>query len=278
MALTAEQHLIRQYRQAAKRLRQQMIADLRDERIGTFVYRRRQLEAIRRDLTRLGQRTRLASIEAIAAGYDRGAAIADVVSGRITAGEVATARYAFSGTHARPARVLAENMAGRLDQARAFVGRRVDDVYRRAALETVTQGVIAGDTRRDVARALERRLVRDGATGFVDRAGRQWQLDTYAEMVARTTTREAMSAGTQQRMAETGQQLITISDHSTDTDICQKYEGKTFALPGQTVEGYDTIDQLPPFHPRCLHVATPAADNLEALLRQLGVASETGAG
>jgi hypothetical protein len=88
-------------------------------------------------------------------------------------------------------------------------------------------------------------------------------------MVARTTTREAMSAGMQGRMRETGQQLITISSHNTSTPLCQEYEGKTFALPDTVVEGYDTIDTLPPFHPNCLHVATPAEGNVERFLAAL---------
>ena len=277
MALTAEQQLIRMYQRTAKRLRAQIAADLRDDRIGTAIYRRRQLLAIRAEMKALGIATRAAPIEVVAAGYDRGAAIADVVAGRISARDALSARYAFSGTHVRAPRVIAENIVGKLDQMREVVGRRAEDVYRRAALEIVGEGVIAGDTRRETSRVLERRLIRDGVTGFVDRAGRNWQLDTYAEMVVRTTTREAMTAGTRARMTETGQDLVTISDHATDTEICQEFEGKTYSLTGST-EGYDVLPQAPPFHPRCLHVMTPAADNLERVLMALGVSADTGAG
>lgn len=272
--MTPEQQLIVLYRQAAKRLRVQMQADLRDENIGSLIWRRRRLQAINVELAALGQRTRTAPIDAVAAAYDRGAGIVEIVAGRATVRDVVSGKvsYAFVGSHRRPALILADNLTSRLEDARVMVGRRVEDVYRRAGLQAVAEGVAGGQTRRETSRALERRLVRDGVTGFVDRRGAQWQLDTYAEMVARTTTREAMSAGTAQRMRETGQQLVHIPSHNTDCEICQAYEGQTWALPGETVDGYDTIDQLPPFHPRCLHVAAPASENLSAMLSRLGVA------
>lgn len=272
MPLTAEQQLIRLYRAAATQLRKQIRDDLRDGRIGSAVWRQRQVRAIRQQLEQLGERTRATPVEIIATGYDRGAQIVDRIAGR--AGAVA---YAFHGAHRRPALALAENLAHGLDGARAVVGRRVEDVYRRAALEVVGTNVAASATRRETSAALERRLIRDGVTGFVDRRGAQWQMDTYVEMVTRTTTREAMTEGTRRRMLETDQDLVTISTHGTEDDLCQQYEGNTYSLTGKT-PGYDVLDQAPPFHPRCLHVMTPAAENLDAMLRGLGVAAETGAG
>lgn len=264
--LTPEQALIRLHRAAAQRLRIQLRTALQSQAIGTAVYRKRQLEEVQRQLAALGQRTRRTPIELVAAGYDRGARIVDIAANR-----QASAAYAFSGAHQHPAEVLADNIASRVTGARQLVGRRVDDVFREAALQSVGQGVLAGETRRETSAALVDRLVKEGVTGFVDRRGAQWQLDTYAEMVARTTTREAVSAGTANRMRETGQQLITISFHMTRCEICGPYEGNTYALPGEEVDGYETIDQLPPFHPNCLHVATPAGANMDALLAELGV-------
>jgi hypothetical protein len=264
--LSPEQALIRLYRAEAQRLRIQLRSALASEAIGTAVYRKRQLEEVRRQLAALGQRTRATPIELVAAGYDRGARIVDIAASR----PVMTG-YAFSGVHQRPAMVIADNIASRIEGARQLVGRRVEDVFRQAGLEAIGQGIIGGEARRETSKALVERLVKEGVTGFVDARGAQWQLDTYAEMAVRTTTREAVSAGTANRMRETGQQLITISYHATRCEICGPYEGNTYALPGEEVDGYDTIDQLPPFHPNCLHVATPAGANIDALLAELGV-------
>lgn len=275
--MTPEQQLIAMYRRTAKRLRVQIAADLRSDRIGTAVYRTRQLQAIRVELAALAIKTRASPVELVMRAYDRGAAIVDVISGQITQRDALTARYAFTGTHTRAPRIIATNLALRLDDVRVVVGRAAEDVYRRAALEAVGEGIIAGDTRRDVSRAIAQRLTREGVTGFVARNGARWQLDTYVEMVARTTTREAVTAGTRERMTQTGQDLVTISDHATETELCKEFEGKTYSLTGDT-PGYDVLPDQPPFHPRCLHVMTPAAENLDAVLRSLGLEAPPGAG
>lgn len=261
--------MVRIYRQAATRLRSQIRLAIQNDAIGTAAYRERQLEAIQRELRALGQRTRGLTFRVVAEPYIRGALAVDAS----TDAGATRAAFAFSGTHIREVATIAANVNVRLADAINLVGRRTNDAFRRVALEQIGPGIAAGETRKATSAALEQALIRenvtDAVTGFVDRAGRRWQLDTYARMVARTTTRETMSTGVAKRMGETGQKLITISDHATDTVICQEYEGKTFALPGTIVKGEETIDQLPPFHPNCLHVATPAEANVDAFLAAL---------
>jgi hypothetical protein len=198
----------------------------------------------------------------------RGGQLVDVGLGR------GAASFQFTGPHPLAAQALAENMVTRFESARVLVGRRANDAFRRVGLEVVGEGVAGGQTRREVSKELRQRLVREGVTdattGFVDRRGARWQLDTYTEMVARTTTREAMSAGTQNRMAELGEDLVTISSHAGACEICLPFDGNTYSISGRT-PGYDVLPEWPPFHPNCLHVATPAAANLDALERELGV-------
>lgn len=264
---TAEQALIGLYAAAARRLRVQIRRALANHAIGTAAYRTRQLEAIQLQLRALGQRTRRLAIDVAFDPYLRGATAVDVAGVLATR---ATVAFEFTGTHRRAANVIAQNLAARLGDATVTIGRRTEDAFRRVGLAEVGRGVVAGDTRRQTSAAITQRLIDEGVTdavtGFVDRAGRRWQLDVYSETVARTTTREAMSAGTVARMRETNQQLITITHHAGACDICLPYEGRTFAIPGAIVAGYPTIDQLPPFHPRCRHVATPADANLDSFL------------
>lgn len=265
--MTVEQALIRIYQQAARRLRIQIRAAMERGAIGTAAYHAQQLEAVQTILRSLGQRTRPLSIDATFQPYIAGATAFDATVAH------GTAAFAFAGAHQRAATILAHNLAGRLDDAVALVGRRTDDAFRRVALEQTAKGVVAGATRREVSAALGdafiRERVTDALTGFVDSRGARWQLDTYSEMVARTTTREAVSAGLQNRMVETGQLLVKISEHGDTDEVCAQWAGKTFALPGQTVEGYATIPKLPPFHPRCIHVAGPAEANLDAYIARL---------
>jgi hypothetical protein len=147
-----------------------------------------------------------------------------------------------------------------------FLGRRFNDAYRRVALETVAGGVIGLDTRRQTSAMLARKLVTEGVTtalaGFVDRSGRRWSLASYAAMVARTTTREAMTSATANRLEEHGLDLVTIPVHLHPADECTPYEGNVYSLSGRDPR-YPVLPARPPFHPNCVHVLAPAGVNLD---------------
>ncbi len=194
----------------------------------------------------------------------------EVIAGNLTDRVTQALRYADQNIKAVFERADRIERAGTLDVPTPIIGRRIGDPYRNAALEQIGQGIIGGDTRRQVSAALTRSLVQSGVTdaltGFVDRSGRRWQLQTYTKMVARTTTRETVSVATANRLLEAGSDLIDISSHAHAADECTPYDGQTFSLNGDT-PGYEVIDQLPPFHPNCIHVATPSgvdADSWEA--------------
>jgi hypothetical protein len=112
-----------------------------------------------------------------------------------------------------------------------------------------------------------------GITAFVDRAGRRWTLENYSAMVVRTTTREAVTAGTRNRMADHGQQLITVSDHGTTCPICSEFEGNTYSATGTAVVVggvvYEPAPDSAPYHPNCWHVETPAGVEFEDFEREL---------
>jgi len=97
----------------------------------------------------------------------------------------------------------------------------------------------------------------------VDALGREWPLDRYAEMVARTTTREAMIQGTINRLREHGVTLAQVSAHSAE-DFCRYYENAIVSLDGPhpVYPPISTINGGPPFHPRCVHVLTPFVERL----------------
>lgn len=271
----------------------------------TVLYRQRQREQAIAILRDLRDRSREHSNRAIATTYR-----ATVTAVDATVGPDLNLARGFGIIHLRAVEALASNMTrslhaaietvgGNIDDvfARAdaiesalrfdrpspgpipFIGRRINDPYRRVALETVAQGLVGLDTRGQVSAALVRNLIREGVTdavtGFVDRAGRRWPLDVYAEMVARTTTREATTRATVNRLREGGLALVTVSHHEHKADECSKYDGKTFAMTAAAAaaENVPRLTELPPFHPRCRHVLTPAAGNLDAFERELGLAS-----
>lgn len=161
-------------------------------------------------------------------------------------------------------RILAENVVSKFEQTEILVGRRVDDVLRSIALEETAASIAAGETRLDLSDRLERALTNAGVTQVKDGLrlvpinGRNYQLDKYARMVARTTTREAATQGMANRLRANGIDLYTVDDHQGACEICAEFNGNTYSLDG-TTPGYDVLDSLPPFHPSCRCVLTPAA-------------------
>lgn len=251
------------YREARERLAAVVAGALRRGAHGTARYYQQQQREVQAILDDLAGRTPSAIVAGVVGAYNPVLHAVDQVLGDV---------IRFGGVHQDAVDVLAINMRDRLDPAVRLVGRRATDAFRRAALREVALGIAAGATTDDVARALRERLVREGVTdattGFVDRAGRRWPLDVYCRMVSRTTTREAQSAALANRMTEHGDDLVQISDHNTTTPICKPFEGGTFSLTGKT-RGYKVLVRLPPFHPGCLHVMTPAVVSLDEWEREL---------
>lgn len=274
----------------------------------TAAYRLRQLEqaqAITRELERQGAalgplivgrayRSGVVSVDRVLAAGGTPARLAgefgrvhvravEALAGNLSASLAEAARQAGANVELVFARADALEGAlpgsGRIDGV-PFLGRRLDDPYRKLALETVAGGAIGLDTRRQVSARLARRLVNSGVTdavtGFVDRAGRRWPLDVYAGMVARTTTREAMTAATANRLVESGVELVTVSSHPHKADECSEYDGQTFSLTGASTE-YPPLDVRPPFHPNCRHVIGPADADLDQFEAELERAAAEGA-
>jgi hypothetical protein len=175
-----------------------------------------------------------------------------------------TEREVFSQVHREAVRAITESVLDVMSAAAHQIGRRVDDVFRREGMLAVAQGIVEGRARVDVSREIERRLIAAGRPDFIDKLGRHWPLDRYAEMVARTTTREAMTQGTVQRLREHGIQLAQVSAHRA-ADFCIYYENAIVSIGPDPHPIYPPITAIgggPPFHPRCVHVLTPFVERL----------------
>lgn len=251
--------LVKLYMEAERNLSLIIAGAIENGSGGTAAYYKGQRRAIVQLLTDLSATAIPQATELVSGAYVNGALSVEKLLG-INGG--------FTGVHVEAVDLLADNLTQRLDDATRTVGRRVDGVLRKQALEAVTRGLMQGSSRVDVSDSLQANLKREGITAFQDKSGRRWGLENYTRMVARTTTREAVTEGTANRMIENGQDLVTISSHANPADICKPYEGNTYSLTGAT-KGYEILDQKPPFHPQCRHVMMPATATLDALEKSL---------
>lgn len=152
----------------------------------------------------------------------------------------------------------------------ALIGRTENNVFRRVGLTLVSQMEATGQGTAASVNEFVNTLLREGVTAFVDKAGRNWSLHTYADMVCRTTSRQAEVLAV--LTADDSQDLYKISSHGTTCKICAPLEGRVYSKSGKDpnypplAAAFGKIDPNGPddltnsylnIHPNCLHVLLP---------------------
>lgn len=275
------------FRTSQRDILRQIQAAIRVGNLEFAAERRLQLAAVVAALDQLGAATEPAARRAVRDAFNEGsektaAAIGAQIGRKVLVPE------SFTGVSVDAIRALQDSATDRLRQARVTVGRRTEDLYAKAGRRATVRALLGADgspqqaarqLRRDLLRDPEvKKLFKDGVTGFVDRANKKWALDTYSEMVVRTTTREAVVQGQVLRMASHGVNVARVSMHASACKICQPYEGRLISLDGSVTEFQgvavgDASVPLPPYHPNCRHTIEPVVLEIEQLRQEMGVAS-----
>lgn len=146
------------------------------------------------------------------------------------------------------------------------IASEAEEGYRRVIHEVVGQELTGTHTRRGaVARAMGL-WARDGVSKFTDKAGRRWDLASFAEMATRTVANRAMLQGHVARLQNTGHDLVMVSDAPEECKLCRPWEGKVLTL-GRSPIGRQRIgktwvvvagslrqaERAGLFHPNCRH-------------------------
>ncbi|MFE7273034.1 phage minor capsid protein [Streptomyces sp. NPDC057623] len=167
---------------------------------------------------------------ALIEAYNRGRQAAVAELGALDIGRELVARQTLPNAPAVDR--LAASMAEDTRPVYQRITRAVVDGYRRIVAR-VSGGVLLGTvTRRQAAqRALDQFAAR-GITGFVDRAGRSWDMASYAEMAVRSVTARAAVEGHIDALAEIGVGLVIVSDAPLECPLCAQWEGEVLTLSG----------------------------------------------
>lgn len=237
--MTQTERLVKIYQDSRKRL----LADIGRRRVyGTSTYYQEELiRQIDRELRRLNVDTAAWAQEAIPAAYARGARLAYQAASADTR---AIASAAFGGLNTRAVEIMAQNTQDFLQITNSLVARQAQDVVRRVGVEVTAKKFSEMLTVRETTKLLETRLDEEGFFARVPfRDGRgSMRLDSYAELVARTTTAEATNTGTLNMMGEMGQVLVKMTAHNTTCRVCAPRQGRVY----RTVEA----EELPEGDPR----------------------------
>lgn len=182
-----------------------------------------------------------------------------------------------SGRAARAFAALESDLLSALRPAHHTVVRNVHDSYQQAVTAALV-GFVADtdrDTRLAVSQRILDRLADRGVGSFTDRGGRVWQLETYAEMAARTAIIRVMRDAQIDRIAAGGHDLIVVTDHLGACPLCRPFEGAVLSIGGPSgdrtvthrLTGADVRVEVHAtlwgavarglFHPNCRHAVAP---------------------
>jgi hypothetical protein len=149
------------------------------------------------------------------------------------------------------ARAFGETMSGVYRGVQTYLGKTTRDIL----LQKMATGQISGQALREAKRELIGTIREQGLTALTDRGGHSWTLERYTEMLFRTKAVETRNRGLMNRIVENDYDLVQVSNHNANCDLCSPWEGKILSVTGNT-PGYETLDEAEAdglFHPNCKH-------------------------
>jgi len=161
-------------------------------------------------------------------------------------------------------RALAADLAQRLAATDARVLRSTCDVYRQVIGRVTAEGLVGEHTRRRAAQSALDTFAERGIAGFVDGAGKRWDLASYTEMATRTATLKASRQGVTDTVRASNRDLVIVGGSSSSCPLCVPWEGRVLSLDGAT-PGYPTLAEAQSaglHHPNCGHGIDPYVEGL----------------
>lgn len=214
------------------------------------------LKQVRAALDGLRSGSRDWADEAMATAYREGMTEADAALVKQGAPKAA---LTVNPVNLRAIAAMADDAVDRVDTVANVVYSQASRAIREAQSEALLAQMSGQQTTRQAARLIRQRLEADGMAAFVDRSGREWTMKRYSDMLARTASQQAQTAGTVGRLVSRGYDLATFTDVPTDTPACATWKRRVVSLTGAT-EGYPTLAEAREagiLHPNCRHRVIP---------------------
>lgn len=173
---------------------------------------------------------------------------------------------------------LAREMQYHIGQGLEQAGRQVlrylddsmDNTLRKIGLEATAEKTATGSTVQDMQKSMIDKLQQEGFMTVQYGSGKnayQVGLDSYAQMVSRSTTREAGNLARENQLIKNGYDLVEMTVHYPTCEKCSQFQGRVYSLSGkdkrfpalmQTAfkSGYRNI------HPNCRHSIVPYIEEM----------------
>jgi hypothetical protein len=278
------EEMARTFRDVQRTLAAQIQSAISQGRLEFAAERRMQYAAVLATLDRLGAQTDQQARKVVSDAFKEGAGKTGAQISQ-QAGFAVSVPFSFTGVQQDAIEALQREVVDSLGISRRMVGRSVEDLYAKAGRRATVRALLGADGSPQIAaRRLKadlvrepyvKRLIEKGGTGFTDRAGKKWSLQSYSEMVVRTTTRKAVVEGQIAKMASLGVNLARVSTHASACPICVPKQGRLVSLDGSTSDyNGEAVADLssvgaPPYHPNCRHTLQPVVADIEALRQKM---------
>ncbi|WP_336214397.1 phage minor capsid protein [Nonomuraea sp. LPB2021202275-12-8] len=125
---------------------------------------------------------------------------------------------------------MARQMITNLRKRHISALRTIDDQFQEVNKNAIGRALAGTES---IDQVVERELkdyAKRGVTRFVDRAGKTWDLPTYAEMTARTSVIRAASDGHTRTLADNGHRFVIVSQDAITCPRCAPFEGEILAI------------------------------------------------
>ena len=165
-------------------------------------------------------------------------------------------------------KTLADDIMAYYREAYSGVKRSALKMLNEAAKMRITallaEGKISGDTRRTISDRIAG-MLKEGFIALIDKGGRRWNIEAYANMLTRTMLVRTANQGIVNRLGSDGYDLVQVSDHMGECELCRPWEGKILSITGKHPE-YQSVDTAYSsgeiFHPNCKHRLLPYHEKL----------------
>lgn len=150
---------------------------------------------------------------------------------------------------------FAQSLTAVMKNATTILGQ----AYRQQLNFIIADGQLKGDALRTVTANVKQKLEDQGISALTDKAGKNWTLENYADMLVRTKAVEARNAGLADKMLQNGYDLVEVSADGDPCPYCLPWQYAILSLTGNT-DGYPTLTDATTsglFHPRCKHAINP---------------------
>lgn len=230
-------------------------------------YRKELLQQVNKELALLNSRATPVMENLIKESYIKGIIYTNrKLSKKMKSTKEADILKELSKTHRKTIIVFIRNKLNDLNDVNYFIGRQIKDTIQEAVNEAIGLKLTTNETLVECKKNILKKFSEQGITAIKTKNNRYIRMDAYANMVARSTTREVTNTATILQVSELGYDLVKMSEHSGACPLCEQYQGRVYSISGKDLRfpkldvafssGYANI------HPNCRHTLEPYVEEL----------------